>query len=131
VADQNLEYFISNLEEVERAVGLFGQEVERLKLIQSAVMLLRPDFPLEDHLAAFSNKQLAGFFTYCASFNFVEDIYIRRDKRNWVLAHIRKLLADSKLKFADLNMELPSVTLKLFLGGFVFLIYAFEQHLTR
>lgn len=71
ILDQDLAFFLNNLEEVERAVLLFAQEVERLKLIQTALMLLKPDFPLEDHLAAFSHRQLLGFVGFCAGFNCV------------------------------------------------------------
>jgi hypothetical protein len=72
---------------------LFSHEVDRLKLIQSSLVLLSPDFPLEDHIAAFNHRELNGFFIFCSSFNLVEDIYLRRDKISWVLNQIKKMIS--------------------------------------
>jgi hypothetical protein len=91
-------------------------------------MMLKPDFPLEDHISAFNYKQLQGFFGYCSQFNFVEDVYVRRDKGNHLLANIKQLVVQDKLKFEDLNMDVGIVTLKNLLASFIFLSYAFGHH---
>lgn len=92
------------------------------------MLYLKPDFPLEDHLSAFNYKQLQGFFSHCSNFNFVDDIFVRRDKGNYLLSAIKKQLEHDKIKFCDLNVDLQIVTLKNLLASFVFFIYAFGHH---
>jgi hypothetical protein len=72
-----------------------------LKLIQSLNILLKPEFPLEDHVSAFSYKELVAFFSYCSDFNMVEDLFVRREKKNWILNNIKKFVENGKLKYAN------------------------------
>jgi len=91
--------------------------------------LLKPDFPLEDHLSGFSHKQLVNFFNFAADFNLVEDAFVRRDKRNCLLATIKRLIeTGNKLKFSDLPIDSSLVALKQQLAGFIFFIFSFEHH---
>lgn len=109
---------------------LFGHEVDRLKLIQSCILLLRPQFPLEDHIAAFNHRELTGFFLFASSFNLVEDIYSRRAKNNGVLSLCQKMISESKFKFSELSMDNNTVTLKNMLAGYIFVMHAFGHHYT-
>jgi len=63
---------------------------------------LKPDFPFEDHISAFSHKQLVTFFSFVSDFNLVEDTYVRREKKTWILNSIKKLMNSGKLKYNDL-----------------------------
>jgi hypothetical protein len=91
--------------------------------------LLRPDFALEDHLSGFSYKQLVTFFHFAADFNLVEDCFVRRDKKNWLLATIKRLIeSGNKLKFSELPIDPSLVCLRRQLAGFIFFIFSFEQH---
>ena len=96
--------------------------------MQSSILLLKPDFPLEDHLSAFNNKQIQGFFNHCSQFNYVDDVFVRRDSNGFLLTSIKKILKHEKLKFSDLNVDLQIVTLKNLLASFIFLIYSFGHH---
>jgi hypothetical protein len=58
----------------------------------------------------------------------VEDLYVRREKKNWILGNIRKLTGGGKLKFSDLGLDPALVALKQQLASYVFFLAAFEHH---
>ena len=68
------------------------------------------------------------FFNYCSHFNLVEDLYIRRDKKNWIISNIKKSMGNGKLKFSDLGLESALVTLKEQLANYIFFLFSFEHH---
>jgi hypothetical protein len=106
-------------------VFLFSQEVERLKLIQSSLLYLKPD-----HISAFSHRELVTFFNYCSHFNLIEDLFLRREKKSWILANMKRFIANGKLKFSDLSLEPSVVALKEQLANYIFFLFAFEHHYT-
>lgn len=66
-----------------------------------------------------------------SQFNLVEDLFVRREKKQWVLSNIRRLIGNGgKLKFADLALDPILLTLKQQLAGYIFFLGAFEHHYT-
>ena len=127
--ERTLAELIVSLDELERLVLIFEEEVERLRLIQTSLLVLKPDFALEDLLACFSVRELRAFFAYVSEFNLVEETYQNYSKVSGLLGTIRVGMKTRRVTWEDLALDGGSLCVRHQLSNYLFLLHAFGHEL--